>query len=103
MERGRLSQASYYSHLAISKLEALFAMMQEDDMATAASLYTIVLRMKIASGELVDALENGTAPQGSLQSRASHLLVSHCLRSTLCFPSPYFELFNLPGNVKHQL
>ncbi|XP_037073173.1 adenylate cyclase type 10-like [Pollicipes pollicipes] len=59
MARGRLRQASSYSRQAISKLEALFAMMQEEDFATAASLYTIVLRMKIANGDLFDALDNG--------------------------------------------
>ena len=59
MARGRLRQASYYSTMAVSKLEALFNMMQEEDFATAASLYTIVLRMKLAAGELYDALDNG--------------------------------------------
>ena len=59
MARGRLRQASYYSSMAVSKLEALFNMMQEEDFATAASLYTIVLRMKLAAGELDDALDNG--------------------------------------------
>ena len=59
MARGRLAQASRYSSAAIAKLEALFAMMQEEDFAIAASLYTIVLEMKIASGELYNALENG--------------------------------------------
>ncbi|XP_043231991.1 adenylate cyclase type 10-like isoform X1 [Amphibalanus amphitrite] len=59
MARGRLRQASYYSSMAVAKLEALFNMMQEEDFATAASLYTIVLRMKLASGELYEALDNG--------------------------------------------